>query len=44
MAGLATLALCWRCRFGLARLTAALAVAAVVAGWAAAQAPASCPA
>jgi cytochrome bd ubiquinol oxidase subunit II len=38
-AGLATLALCWRWRFGLARLTAALAVAAVVAGWAAAQAP-----
>ena len=38
-AGLATLALCWRRRFGLARLTAALAVAAVVAGWAAAQAP-----
>ena len=37
--GLATLALCWRSRFGLARLTAALAVAAVVAGWAAAQAP-----
>src|SRR5579859_3692112 len=39
VAGLATLALCWRSRFGLARLTAALAVAAVVAGWAAAQAP-----
>jgi cytochrome d ubiquinol oxidase subunit II len=39
VAGLATLALCWRWRFGLARLTAALAVAAVVAGWAAAQAP-----
>jgi len=38
-AGLATLALCWSSRFGLARLTAALAVAAVVAGWAAAQAP-----
>jgi cytochrome bd ubiquinol oxidase subunit II len=38
-AGLATLALCWRSRFGLARLTAALAVAAVVVGWAAAQAP-----
>ena len=37
--GLATLALCWRSRFGLARLTAALAVAAVVVGWAAAQAP-----
>jgi len=39
VAGLATLALCWRWRFGLARLTAALAVAAVVAGWGAAQAP-----
>jgi cytochrome d ubiquinol oxidase subunit II len=38
-AGLATLALCLRSRFSLARLTAALAVAAVVAGWAAAQAP-----
>ena len=36
---LATLALCWLARFGLARLTAALAVAAVVVGWAAAQAP-----
>ena len=39
VAGLATLVLCWRWRFGLARLTAALAVAAVVVGWAAAQAP-----
>ena len=38
-AGLATLVLCWLSRFGLARLTAALAVAAVVVGWAAAQAP-----
>ncbi len=38
-AGLATLALCWSSRFGLARLPAALAVAAVVVGWAAAQAP-----
>jgi cytochrome bd ubiquinol oxidase subunit II len=37
--GLATLLLCWRYRFGLARVTAALAVAAVVAGWAAGQAP-----
>ena len=36
---MATLALCWAARFGLARLTAALAVAAVVIGWAAAQAP-----
>jgi cytochrome d ubiquinol oxidase subunit II len=42
-AGLATLALCWRSRFGLARLTAALTVAAVVAGWAAAQAPRMLP-
>jgi cytochrome bd ubiquinol oxidase subunit II len=39
VAGLVTLTLCWRSRFGLARLTAALAVAAVVIGWAAAQAP-----
>ena len=38
-AGLITLALCWRSAFGLARLTAAVAVAAVVIGWAAAQAP-----
>jgi cytochrome bd ubiquinol oxidase subunit II len=38
-AGVATLALCLASRFGLARLTAALAVAAVVVGWAAAQAP-----
>ena len=39
VAGLLTLALCFRSRFGLARLTAALAVASVVVGWAAAQAP-----
>ena len=39
VAGLLTLALCFGSRFGLARLTAALAVAAVVVGWAAAQAP-----
>jgi cytochrome bd ubiquinol oxidase subunit II len=39
VAGLGTLVLCWASRFGLARLTAALAVAAVVVGWAAAQAP-----
>jgi cytochrome d ubiquinol oxidase subunit II len=39
VAGLATLGLCWASRFGLARLTAALAVAAVIVGWAAAQAP-----
>jgi cytochrome bd ubiquinol oxidase subunit II len=38
-AGLATLLLCWRYRFELARATAALAVAAVVAGWAIAQRP-----
>ena len=38
-AGLATLLLCWRYRFELARVTAALAVAAVVVGWAAGQAP-----
>jgi cytochrome d ubiquinol oxidase subunit II len=37
--GLATIGLCWRSRFGLARAGAAVAVAAVVAGWAAAQAP-----
>jgi cytochrome bd ubiquinol oxidase subunit II len=37
--GLATLLLCWWYRFGLARVTAALAVAAVVLGWAAGQAP-----
>jgi cytochrome bd ubiquinol oxidase subunit II len=43
VAGLATMALCWRSRFGLARLSAALAVAAVVAGWAAAQAPRMLP-
>jgi cytochrome bd ubiquinol oxidase subunit II len=43
VAGLATLALCWRSRFGRARLSAALAVAAVVAGWAAAQAPRMLP-
>ena len=38
-AGLATLALCRASRFGLARLTAAVAVAAVVIDWAVAQAP-----
>jgi cytochrome d ubiquinol oxidase subunit II len=37
--GLATLLLCWWYRFGLARVTAALAVASVVVGWAAGQAP-----
>ncbi len=39
VAGLATMLLCWRYRFELARVTAALAVAAVVVGWAAGQAP-----
>jgi cytochrome d ubiquinol oxidase subunit II len=39
VAGLVTLVLAWRSRFGPARLAAALAVAAVVVGWAAAQAP-----
>ncbi len=39
VAGLATLLLCWWYRFELARVTAALAVAAVVVGWAAGQAP-----
>jgi cytochrome d ubiquinol oxidase subunit II len=39
VAGLLTLVLCWRSRFGLARLTAALSVGAVVVGWAAAQTP-----
>ena len=38
-AGLATLLLCWWYRFELARVTAALAVAAVVVGWAAGQGP-----
>jgi cytochrome d ubiquinol oxidase subunit II len=37
--GLATLVLVWRYRFGLARVTATLAVAAIVAGWAIAQQP-----
>jgi cytochrome bd ubiquinol oxidase subunit II len=39
LAGVATLVLVWRERFGLARASAALAVAAVIAGWAAAQSP-----
>jgi cytochrome bd ubiquinol oxidase subunit II len=38
-AGVLTLILVWRNRFGLARASAALAVAAVIAGWAAAQEP-----
>jgi cytochrome bd ubiquinol oxidase subunit II len=39
LAGVATLALVFRRRFGPARVTAALAVAAIVAGWALAQQP-----
>ncbi|MGH3202474.1 MAG: cytochrome d ubiquinol oxidase subunit II, partial [Streptosporangiaceae bacterium] len=39
VAGLLTLVLVWRSSFGLARASAALAVAAVIAGWAAAQEP-----
>jgi cytochrome d ubiquinol oxidase subunit II len=38
-AGVATLLLVWRERFGPARASAAVAVAAIVAGWAAAQRP-----
>jgi cytochrome d ubiquinol oxidase subunit II len=38
-AGLATLLLVWHSRFGPARASAALAVAAIVAGWALAQRP-----
>jgi cytochrome bd ubiquinol oxidase subunit II len=38
-AGLATLVLVWRNHFGPARASAALAVAAIVAGWALAQRP-----
>ena len=39
VAGLLTLVLVWRSSFGLARASAALAVAAVIAAWAAAQEP-----
>ena len=39
LAGVVTMALVWRSAFGLARASAALAVAAVIAGWAAAQEP-----
>src|SRR5262249_41698294 len=39
LAGMVTLALVWRARYGPARATAALAVATVIAGWAAAQYP-----
>jgi cytochrome bd ubiquinol oxidase subunit II len=43
VAGVLAVALVWRCRFGLARYTAALAVAAIIAGWAAAQQPVLLP-
>ena len=39
LAGVVTMVLVWRGRFGPARASAALAVAAVIAGWAAAQSP-----
>jgi len=39
VAGLVTIALVWVRRFGLSRVTAAAAVAAIVAGWASAQSP-----
>ena len=39
LAGAVTLALVWTERYGLARLTSALAVAAIVVGWALAQDP-----
>jgi len=39
LAGVLTMVLVWLGRFGLARASAALAVAAVIAGWAAAQEP-----
>jgi cytochrome d ubiquinol oxidase subunit II len=38
-AGLATLALVWRHRFGPSRISAAVAVVAIIAGWALAQRP-----
>ena len=43
LAGVCTLALVWRSRFELARYTAALAVAAIIAGWALAQRPTFLP-
>jgi cytochrome d ubiquinol oxidase subunit II len=43
LAGVCALALVWRGRFELARYTAALAVAAVIAGWALAQRPTFLP-
>jgi cytochrome d ubiquinol oxidase subunit II len=43
VAGIATLALVWRSRFGPARVSAAAAVAAIIAGWALAQEPVFLP-
>jgi cytochrome d ubiquinol oxidase subunit II len=43
LAGIGTFGLVWRSSFQLARLSAALAVAAVLAGWAAAQRPTVLP-
>jgi cytochrome d ubiquinol oxidase subunit II len=43
VAGLGTIALVWRQRFELARVTAAAAVASVAVGWAIAQSPALLP-
>jgi cytochrome bd ubiquinol oxidase subunit II len=43
VAGVSTLALVWRGRFELARYSAALAVAAIVVGWALAQTPTLLP-
>jgi len=43
IAGVATLALVWQSRFEPARYTAALAVAAIIAGWALAQQPVLLP-
>ena len=43
LAGIATLALVWRRRYEPARYTAAVAVAAIIAGWALAQAPVLLP-
>jgi cytochrome d ubiquinol oxidase subunit II len=43
VAGVATLAFLWRSSFELARYTAALAVAAIIAGWALAQSPVFLP-
>jgi cytochrome d ubiquinol oxidase subunit II len=42
-AGIGTLALVWAARFQLARVSAAVAVAAILAGWAAAQRPTVLP-